>query len=285
VAQPHARCTSRIARRAAGLQLGRSRAAYYPPARHGYVDAWPTRESLRKCVARPLPERRWIADARCARSSLCEPAERGSRTRAPLSRARVCVGGLQAFLKRVVAVAGDVVEIGREVALPDSVLPATRPRQRESRPGPYRAWRGASTSLGVDPWRHRRGLARLIRRIRSRSSVLMIGRPDRCRLFHAQYVEIPADAIGRPSPAAPRAANAATLSTPSIGRPRTVGPSLPTAGAARGPSTRRVAAEARGSRAPTRGASEAKTIPSHRVMAREIANQSAECKLIASDAF
>jgi hypothetical protein len=53
--------------------------------------------------------------------------------------------GVQAFLKRVVAVAGDVVEIGREVAVPDNVLPAARLRQREWRPGP--------TARGVRPAR------------------------------------------------------------------------------------------------------------------------------------
>jgi hypothetical protein len=44
-------------------------------------------------------------------------------------------------------------------------------------------------SFSSSPWIRgapHRGLARLIRRIRSRSSGLIIGRPDRRRLFHAQ---------------------------------------------------------------------------------------------------
>src|SRR2546427_7923182 len=44
-------------------------------------------------------------------------------------------------------------------------------------------------SFNSSPWilgAPQRGLARLIRRIRSRSSVPSLGRPRRCRLFHAQ---------------------------------------------------------------------------------------------------
>src|SRR3989442_6568160 len=44
-------------------------------------------------------------------------------------------------------------------------------------------------SFSSSPWilgAPQRGLARLIRRIRSRSSVLIMGRPRRRRLFHAQ---------------------------------------------------------------------------------------------------
>ena len=45
-------------------------------------------------------------------------------------------------------------------------------------------------SFSSSPWilgAPQRGLAQLIRRIRSRSSVLIMGRPDRRQLFHAQY--------------------------------------------------------------------------------------------------
>ena len=38
----------------------------------------------------------------------------------------------------------------------------------------------------MDSWCPQRALAQLIRRIRSRSSLLIMGRPDRRRLFHAQ---------------------------------------------------------------------------------------------------
>src|SRR5690242_4979275 len=54
-----------------------------------------------------------------------------------------------------------------------------------------------------------------------------------------------------PSPVAPPAANAASSSTASKGKPRTSGPCPSAAAAAGAPSTRRVAAEARGSLVPT----------------------------------
>src|SRR5262245_24279931 len=84
--------------------------------------------------------------------------------------------------------------------------------------------------LAGDPWRTPEGIGVAHRRIRSRSSVLIGADPIGADSSMPSSVEIPVHAIGRPSPAAPRAANAATSSAPSIGKPRTVGPSLSTAG-------------------------------------------------------
>src|SRR5438874_6737713 len=79
-----------------------------------------------------------------------------------------------------------------------------------------------SPSFSNSPWIRgapHSGLAALISRIRSRSSVLTRADPIGVDSSTPSSVEIPADAIGRPSPAAPRAANPATSSTLSIGRP------------------------------------------------------------------
>jgi hypothetical protein len=51
------------------------------------------------------------------------------------------------------------------------------------------AWETVRPSFISLPWilgAPKRGLARLIRRIKSRSSVVILGRPRRWRLFHAQ---------------------------------------------------------------------------------------------------
>src|SRR5438477_12491681 len=88
-----------------------------------------------------------------------------------------------------------------------------------------------------------------MRRIRSRRSALTMGRPDGADSSTPRTVELPAGANQPPSPAAPPAANAASSSTASIAKPRTFGPYPSAAAAVRVPSTRRVAAEAQGSRA------------------------------------
>jgi len=69
-------------------------------------------------------------------------------------------------------------------------------------------------------------------------------------------VGILAGASRPPSPAVPAAMNAANSSTASTAESRRFGPSLSAVGVAGAPSTRRVAAVARGSPAPTRGVCE-----------------------------
>jgi hypothetical protein len=92
-----------------------------------------------------------------------------------------------------------------------------------------------------------RGLSMLIRRIRSRSSVLTMGRPDRRRLFHAQYRRNPCRC--QPTTVSSRATctECRQLVHRPTAEPRRSGPSASAAAAADEPSTRRVAAVAQDS--------------------------------------
>jgi hypothetical protein len=120
----HARGTSCLARtrvaRAVplGVQLDcspnyrRPACGRRPPRRD--PRARPARESLRTRAARAVPNGLWIADAGGAGRGLCgPPTARRSHARGSLGPGR-CAGGVQPVLKRVVAVAGDVMECGPE---------------------------------------------------------------------------------------------------------------------------------------------------------------------------
>src|SRR4030095_9926487 len=149
-------------------------------------------------------------------------------------------------------------------------------------------------SFSNSPWilgAPQRGFSYLTRRIRSRSSLLIMGRPDRRRLFHVQYRLNPARCQPTTVSGRTRCSDCRHLvhnldrqiqkiRSNSVSRGRR----------SRAFHTASCCRSARFSSATSRCVRRQlltvpKRIPSHRTMTGEIADQSAECKLIAPDDF